>query len=85
MRWATLLNQYISETWERPSGCVARNVDGNPLVHGVDENVLPLDPQCALSRSPDDGRAVWPDERRHRTSARPWTATMALAMAALRA
>ncbi len=42
MHWAHLLNQYVSETWERPSGCVARNVDGNPLVHGVDENVLPL-------------------------------------------
>jgi len=37
-----LLNQYTTETWERPSGCVARNVDGNPLVHGVDEDVLPL-------------------------------------------
>jgi hypothetical protein len=37
-----LLNQYISETWERPSGCVARNVDGNPLVNGVDEKVLPI-------------------------------------------
>jgi hypothetical protein len=36
-----LLNQYISETWERPTGCVARNVDGNPLVNGVDEQVLP--------------------------------------------
>ncbi len=23
-----LLNQYLSETWERPSGCVARNVNG---------------------------------------------------------
>jgi len=38
-----LLNQYITESWERPSGCVARNVDGNPLVHGVDENVLPIE------------------------------------------
>ena len=37
-----LLNQYITETWERPSGCVARNVDGNPLINGVDEQVLPL-------------------------------------------
>ena len=37
-----LLNQYVTETWERPSGCIARNVDGNPLVHGVDEDVLPL-------------------------------------------
>lgn len=38
----SLLNQYVSETWERPSGCVARNVDGDPLLHGTDENVLPL-------------------------------------------
>ncbi|MFN2193949.1 MAG: SdrD B-like domain-containing protein [Candidatus Promineifilaceae bacterium] len=37
------LNQYITETWERPSGCVARNVDGNPLIHGVDEDVLPIE------------------------------------------
>ena len=37
-----LLNQYESETWERPSGCVARNVDDNPLINGVDEQVLPL-------------------------------------------
>jgi len=37
-----LLNQYITETWERPSGCVARNVDGNPLINGVDEQALPV-------------------------------------------
>jgi hypothetical protein len=47
-----LLNQYLSETWERPSGCLARNVDGNPLVHGVDENVLPLDPNAECIESP---------------------------------
>jgi hypothetical protein len=47
-----LLNQYISETWERPSGCVARNVDGNPLIHGVDENVLPLDPNAPCIEAP---------------------------------
>ncbi len=35
-----LLNTYITENWSRPTGCVARDVDGNPLVHGVDENVL---------------------------------------------
>ncbi|MCW2797968.1 SdrD B-like domain-containing protein, partial [Nocardioides sp.] len=35
-----LLNTYLSENWNRPAGCVARDVDGNPLVHGVDENVL---------------------------------------------
>jgi len=37
-----LLNQYITETWERPSGCVARDVNGDPLINGVDEQVLPL-------------------------------------------
>ena len=41
-----LLNTYLSEQWSRPSGCVARDVDGNPLVHAkdnpaaYDENVL---------------------------------------------
>ena len=35
-----LLNTYVTESWERPTGCTARDVDGNPLVHGVDENVL---------------------------------------------
>ncbi len=35
-----LLNTAVSEQWTRPTGCVARDVDGNPLVHGVDENVL---------------------------------------------
>jgi len=48
----THLNQYISENWERPSGCVARNVDGNPLVHGVDEQVLPLDPNAPCIEAP---------------------------------
>ena len=37
-----LLNTYLTETWQRPTGCVARDVDGTPLVHGVDEQVLPL-------------------------------------------
>ncbi|MDJ0350522.1 IPT/TIG domain-containing protein [Cryobacterium sp. PH29-G1] len=41
-----LLNTYVSEQWSRPTGCVARDVDGNPLVHAADsltafdENVL---------------------------------------------
>ncbi len=35
-----LLNTYLTEHWTRPTGCVARDVDGVPLVHGVDENVL---------------------------------------------
>ncbi len=35
-----LLNSYVTESWERPTGCTARDVDGNALIHGVDENVL---------------------------------------------
>ena len=35
-----LLNTYVSEHWSRPTGCTARDVDGKPLIHGVDENVL---------------------------------------------
>ncbi len=35
-----LLNTYLSENWERPTGCTARDLDGGPLVHGVDEDVL---------------------------------------------
>ena len=41
-----LLNTYVTESWERPRGCTARDVDGNPLVHyaanhaNYDENVL---------------------------------------------
>jgi len=47
-----LLNQYITESWERPSGCVARNVDGYPLVHGVDEDVLPTNPDAPCLEAP---------------------------------
>ncbi len=41
-----LLNTYLTESWERPTGCTARDVDGNPLKHYTDagtpydENVL---------------------------------------------
>jgi hypothetical protein len=31
-----LLNTYVSESWQRPTGCTARDVDGNPLVHFAD-------------------------------------------------
>jgi hypothetical protein len=47
-----LLNVYTTETWERPTNCVARDVNGNPLVHGVDENVLPLDPNADCLEGP---------------------------------
>ncbi len=36
------LNSYVSESWDRPTGCTARDLDGNPLQHGVDEAVLAL-------------------------------------------
>ena len=36
----TLLNSYLSEHWSRPTGCTARDVDGNPFTHGTEENVL---------------------------------------------
>ncbi len=38
----SLLNTYLSETWQRPAGCIARGPDGSPLIHGTDEQVLPL-------------------------------------------
>ena len=38
-----LLNTYVSEHWSRPTGCVARDVNGDPLVPGVDEKVLAPD------------------------------------------
>ena len=43
-----LLNTYLSETWVRPTGCVARGADGTALMHGVDEEVLPTpaDAEC---------------------------------------
>jgi len=53
-----LLNQAITETWEQPtgevspSGCVARNVNGDPLIHGLDEDVLPLDPNARCLEGP---------------------------------
>ena len=50
-----LLNQYLSETWERPSGCVARDVNGVALVHGVDEKALPYDPNAPCIEAPMQG------------------------------
>jgi uncharacterized repeat protein (TIGR01451 family) len=37
-----LLNTYVSETWERPTDCIARNVDGDPLLNPADQQVLPI-------------------------------------------
>lgn len=54
-----LLNTYITETWHRPTHCVARGVDGNPMVHGVDENVLPADPTKGCIEAPLLGVQFW--------------------------
>jgi uncharacterized repeat protein (TIGR01451 family) len=45
-----LLNTYETETWEQPSGCVARDAEGNPLEFGIDQAALPYDPS-----SPETG------------------------------
>ena len=47
-----LLNTYVTETWEQPAGCVARDIDGNPLQHGIDEQSLPLDPAAKCLEAP---------------------------------
>ena len=47
-----LLNTYLTETWQRPTGCIARGVDGTPLVHGTDEQVLPLDDSLGCIEAP---------------------------------
>jgi len=36
-----LLNSYVSESWSRPTGCTARDVDGKPFAHPQEEDVLP--------------------------------------------
>ncbi|EGW23197.1 SdrD B-like domain-containing protein [Methylobacter tundripaludum] len=43
------LQTYITETWQRPSGCVARDVDGNPL---VGQQVLPANPAAECLEGP---------------------------------
>ena len=47
-----LLNTYVSETWQRPTGCVARGVDGTPFLNGTDEQVLPADPNAGCIEAP---------------------------------
>lgn len=62
-----LLNQAITETWEQPrgsgspSGCVARNVNGDALTHGTDEDVLPLDPAARCLEAPMMGVQFGPN------------------------
>ena len=49
---SALLNTYVTEYWQRPAGCVARGLDGTPMVHGTDEQVLPLDPNAECLEGP---------------------------------
>ena len=44
-----LLNSYVSETWERPKDCIARDVDGVPLTNPADQQVLPV-PETGVSK-----------------------------------
>jgi uncharacterized repeat protein (TIGR01451 family) len=37
-----LLNTYVTETWQRPTDCIARGVDGSPLQNPADQQVLPV-------------------------------------------
>lgn len=48
----SLLNTYLTETWQRPTGCVARGVDGTPLIHGTDEQVLPTNDSLGCIEAP---------------------------------
>jgi SdrD B-like protein len=48
----THLNSYITETWEHPTGCTARNVDGDPLLFPQDQQVLPTDPAADCLEAP---------------------------------
>jgi hypothetical protein len=50
-RKGALLNTYLTETWQRPTGCVARDVDGNPFT-AADQQVLPLDPNAECLEGP---------------------------------
>lgn len=47
-----LLNTYLTETWQRPTGCIARGLDGTPLAHGTDEKVLPLTSDAGCIEAP---------------------------------
>lgn len=39
-----ILSTAITETWEQPTDCIARDANGNPLMYPTDQAVLPPDP-----------------------------------------
>jgi hypothetical protein len=47
-----LLNTYVTESWQRPTGCVARDVNGDPLAYPTDQQVLPDDPNADCLEGP---------------------------------
>ena len=53
-----LLNEYVSEKWDRPTGCVARDVDGNPIV----QQSMPTDPNGECVEAPMSGAQFGPME-----------------------
>ena len=53
----TLLNTYVSEHWSRPTGCTARDVDGNPLVHKAD-NPGAFDEDVLAPNQETDGECI---------------------------
>ncbi len=52
-----LLNTYVSEHWSRPTGCTARDVDGKPLVHRVD-NPGAFDEDVLAPNQETDGECI---------------------------
>jgi uncharacterized repeat protein (TIGR01451 family) len=39
-----IVSTAITETWEQPTDCIARDAHGNPLMYPTDQAVLPADP-----------------------------------------
>ncbi len=52
-----LLNTYVSESWQRPTGCTARDVDGNKLVHKAD-NATSFDEDVLVPTQETDGECL---------------------------
>ncbi|PKW26218.1 IPT/TIG domain-containing protein [Phycicoccus duodecadis] len=44
-----LLNTYVSESWNRPTGCTARDADGTPITHGPGQGEDVLAPDQATT------------------------------------
>ena len=47
-----LLNSVVTETWEQPTGCIARDMNGDPLLYPDGQQVLPLDPDAICLEGP---------------------------------